>query len=827
MKRKFLILGIIVIVFANLFSISVFGSTNYPVRFINVVYDDSGSMIKTHGASVDTWCQAKYSLEVFAALLGENDTMNVYYMSDYEADTSASPKLTLYGKDGSEQNVNKVHSMVTEARNTKFNTVRKAYSDLVSASADEKWLVVLTDGQFQPESTDVNDFFDKKESGINVMFLGMGADAQAITENSSKNIYFEKAETSTDILNKITNICTRIFNSNKLYVNPKSKEVSFDVPMSELVIFAQGGDVDVGGLTDKNGNYLKGEGKPVKVKYSETAALNEDKYPSSGWKIDKDLLGKILTYRGDFDAGTYGIDVSGAETIEIYYKPNVSVGAYLYDMDGRLIEQGQAIEAGEYTVEFGLVRTGTNERVPESELLGEIIYSAEVEQNGVSNGGAITSGDKITLTDGRLDIDVVARYLKYNTVNTHLDFTIYSNKVFELETIDQPVYVLEGEGISNADEPVTVKIKKDDGNLTDEEWANINTFEAAFQNSRYSDGFDFIAVKDQEPGVFKLYPKIKTAGLSDEEYASAGLQLSLAETVGNESWNGKSSCDVTFIDNRFKKISFSVENSEPYVVTTAGITPDDRPMIIKTSIEGEEWTPERWQGMQELKVESFTETGGQFSYTAQKTDQPGIYYVYPKIDGELDPQLYQNERIRISAEGSYGIERWAGETETDVRLTDERSWFERYRNRIIKLTILGLILLLILGYIPPFKKYLPKDLKKRPTITRKIDRKQQTPVKGSLEKDLASKLIPYKAEQGTIKFMPKGAEAGVPRLKVKAMGGKRMELLNTADFAKHPGVTIGGAPVLAGQKNKTISSGTVVEYLSKDKKTFNSCTLKS
>lgn len=74
-----------------------------PTRVINLVYDDSGSMIETdivdsngntvkYDELVDTWCQAKYAIEVFAALLGDNDTLNVYIMSSY-----SKPKLVLYG----------------------------------------------------------------------------------------------------------------------------------------------------------------------------------------------------------------------------------------------------------------------------------------------------------------------------------------------------------------------------------------------------------------------------------------------------------------------------------------------------------------------------------------------------------------------------------------------------------------------------------------------------------------------------------------------------------------------------------------------------------
>lgn len=112
----------------------VYAEDSAHTRVIQVVYDDSGSMIKNSGGeSVDTWCQAKYAMEVFAALLGEQDTLNVYVMSDFNNGATAEPHLILNGKDGAEVNVEKIHNMITRASNTPFNTVKKAYEDLKKA----------------------------------------------------------------------------------------------------------------------------------------------------------------------------------------------------------------------------------------------------------------------------------------------------------------------------------------------------------------------------------------------------------------------------------------------------------------------------------------------------------------------------------------------------------------------------------------------------------------------------------------------------------------------------------------------------------------------
>ena len=112
MKKMLMFLLALFVIICPLLSIEVeAGNTGAPTRVINVVYDDSGSMIQMSGEKYDTWCQAKYSMEVFASMLGEKDTMNIYVMSDYMSGTSAPPKLTLSGTDGAANNVSRVHDI--------------------------------------------------------------------------------------------------------------------------------------------------------------------------------------------------------------------------------------------------------------------------------------------------------------------------------------------------------------------------------------------------------------------------------------------------------------------------------------------------------------------------------------------------------------------------------------------------------------------------------------------------------------------------------------------------------------------------------------------
>jgi len=538
-----------------------------PTRVINVVYDDSGSMIQMSGEKFDTWCQAKYSMEVFASMLGENDTMNIYVMSDYMSGTSAAPKLKLSGTNGAEENVKKVHDMITRAQDTPFKSVQKAYQDLTNTKADEKWLVVLTDGEFDEYLNDsdggkaaIDKFLASKKDDIKIMFFGMGKNAAEITEKLNDNIFFEKAKSNNEILNKITGICTRIFNSHRLDVDTADKKVEFDVPMSQLIVFAQGANVEIGNLKSDAGEEIKST-NIVSVSYSEKAATNPS-YQDP--KIAKNLVGKVAKFDGDFDAGEYTIDVKGAETIEVYYKPNVAIAAYLKNSDGEEVTNIEDLETGEYTIEFGFIRAGSNEIVPESKLLGDVKYSAVVTNNGNVHDKTYSSGDKIQLEEGELIIDATASFLDYNTVSTSLNYTIYKNKGIVFTVEEEPKYEITSKGING--DPTVVRMTLDGNAFTAEQWEALETPKVTLgdklpeENAGFLKIFNFIrkfntvsevkVEKTDEPGVLHLYPTLKKNKVKGGTYVGSEYSLSAYSQSGKAVWKGEMAGRVQLTDTR-------------------------------------------------------------------------------------------------------------------------------------------------------------------------------------------------------------------------------------------------------------------------------------
>ncbi len=522
-----------------------------PSRMINIVYDDSGSMYTTEGQEVDTWCQAKYAMEVFVSMMGDNDTINIYYMSDFDNGSMAAPRLSLYGRDGALSNVSAVHNERTTAGNTPFNSVRKAYSDLNESTADQRWLVVLTDGAFEDgaiSESEVNSFFASKADYISVCFLAIGDSASVINDSPDSNIYSYHAVTNQDILHNVTSISSRVFERNRLDVNVDTSSVSFDVPMQELIVFAQGADVTINGIRTEDGTLIQSTEAPVTVSYSECDADNKSNSPTT------DLRGSIATFRTDFSIGAYTIDVSGAETLEVYYKPNVEVAVSLIDSEGNPITMGETVEEGDYTLVLNLADPVTHDVVnSSSDLLGDIDFTASVTNNGVSDGLLYTDGDVVHIEEGSVYIVANAHYLDYNYLTTEHDFSAISNKELTFTVIEDPTFNIISEGIET-EATIVVHAQVDGREFTASEWEALDTptvsYDFFVSMTGVFDPGDLIIEKTDEIGNFIIYPTLNGEKPSSGTYSDRPYTISYSQEFGEATWTGMMQNSVKFTDSR-------------------------------------------------------------------------------------------------------------------------------------------------------------------------------------------------------------------------------------------------------------------------------------
>ena len=453
--------------------------TNHRSKAIHVVYDDSASMIRDGGVYHDRWGQAKYAMEVFAAMLEENDTMRVYYMSDFDTSVrggniNAPPRVTMLGSESVVARVEKIHDTVTQAANTPFDAALKAYEDIKSETADEKWLVVLTDGEFNrlhgaDASVDADSFYSQfvNESDVKIMHFAMGDIAATITPYTNR-IFFEQSRNDNEILGEITHICNQIFNRNVLrFTNQDRYEFSFDIPMMELLVFAQGANVNINGISG-DGTY--GPNETVNVRYSEIAADNYRGDPNV--IVSRNLVGIISSIQ-NIPKGDYRLDIMGAETVEIYYKPVVNLDIKLFQNDVEV--RDDPVVEGEYQIYYGIVdETG---EFFQSSLLGLVSYTAVAK-----NGGQeihITNGETLRLVPNELLVDVKAQFLEINTAES-----VLSRKVDpEIPPPPPPTELVVEIAAPNYDFTRTnlnesgtfiITVKHEGNLLTDEQWRSMD-----------------------------------------------------------------------------------------------------------------------------------------------------------------------------------------------------------------------------------------------------------------------------------------------------------------------------------------------------------------
>ncbi len=392
-------------------------------RQINLVIDDSGSMFAdSAGKPLTRWSQAKYALEVFAAMLGADDSLNVYRMSDFANGRMAGAVVSLTGADPASSRVAQIHAMQMKGSNTPYAPVRQAYADLAASPTDNKWLVILTDGEFNDRSTadvqkDLRGFVEKNTKGartLKVAFLAIGNEAPAIVSDPAHGIYFEHAA-SGDLLTRMTGFANLIFERNLIRQNAPGK-IAPDIDLSEVIVFAQGADVSVG---DASGTTTVPPSSTVQVSWVENTPVRMGGR-SAAPVPDRDLHGELAVYPG-IAHGNVSFAVRGAQTVDIFYKPSVKFGIQLRDASGAPVAADKIV-GGKYTLRYGFMDADCT--LITSPLLGDVTYSARVVRDGKVVVDSFQSGDQIELDRGSVDLQVHARYLGGNTADAKIALTV-------------------------------------------------------------------------------------------------------------------------------------------------------------------------------------------------------------------------------------------------------------------------------------------------------------------------------------------------------------------------------------------------------------------
>lgn len=235
-------------------------------------------------------------------------------------------------------------------------------------------------------------------------------------------------------------------------------------------------------------------------------------------------------------------------------------------------------------------------------------------------------------------------------------------------------------------------------------------------------------------------------------------------------------------------------------------------ITVEATRNGQPLTKEQWDAAT-LDVVSVNKDGEEFGiqWDVQKGSEVSTWIVTPnyKKGGMFATETGQADvTINVSAEidgDGYG----KAET-VSVTIKDDKNivdYLKRYWKHIV---ISLLLLILILGYVPPFKKRFARSIKKRPSIecsAEKIGLRDNV-MKGNFEKDLASRLLPYVPETGRLTFSPTPVKKTA---KVRASGGGSMLILNTSAFAGKEEITFNGMSIQENEKgHHRISASTII-----------------
>ena len=391
-----------------------------PKRAISVVFDNSGSMYMSNyndysgnDEMTKAWCRATYAMEVFASMLNEGDVMEIHPMNPAYLNTEGTGPMYVYGDNplviNGPQDAGKIRDLFLIVANggayTPLDSITAAYESLKKMSADEKYLVVLTDGarfyrsansEAMSESETISVLTSTLGSidDVKVMYLGMGPANKPGGEDAT-HIYATAADTS-NVLFELTKMCNTIFGRDAL---PNvTDSMNIDVSMKKVIVFAQGKGADnvtLGSFQSQS---------QVKVAPSQRgidpngAGDSYDPIPYGGI-VDNDLGGVIATF-GKIPAGSYPVSVGGSyDAIEIYYEPDVRLQLQFTDEAGNPVDP-QDCHADTYTLSWYMVDNQTGQKTTSS-LLGTPEYNINLylkDKNGNSKPIPQAQDNQVQLT---------------------------------------------------------------------------------------------------------------------------------------------------------------------------------------------------------------------------------------------------------------------------------------------------------------------------------------------------------------------------------------------------------------------------------------------
>lgn len=736
--------------------------TEIKGKMINVVYDDSGSMVRSGGNYITRWSHAKYAMEVFCAMMGDNDVMNIFPMSK-----EGGLGLTVYGNDPNR--VAAVHDMNGNYRNTPFTTVKSAAKNLMNADASyEKWLVIITDGAFDdgatPAATVQKALNDYNASGIKTVYLAIGDNASIMQSNVANGAYAEKASDGADVLKKVTSIANQIFShlvlSNK-YINTSGTQTSLklDIPTNQIIVFAQGDNVSVGDLS-LNGQKISAT-SIENVKCSDVIPSN---YPQA--VKDTSLKGVVVTFEaGDkpFESGDFSITVSNANTVEYYYSPGVVVNCELL-YNGNTVQANDKLYAGDYQVEMNFINPLNNKEI-QSDLLSSAKFTLTATNNDQVQTISDTKGT-VTLSEGDVTISAVAELPGHVYLRSTKNYTVLPEPVDLKLEFTSPLNTLSPDMLGSNDSITILKAvnSKTGEPLTEAEWnvAEVSVAEIA--------GIKWLVEKGAECSTWNLKPTSASGAISDVEAGKHSFDVSVSYQLDKQYGFGSGAFAITM--EEYAGNALKIEIAQPTGKYDLNAMDDPEGIVVTVFAENpltgsfDPLSEDLWKA---INLEASSEKRMGWKLTRGETT--GTWLLTPSFFAG-DPLLTDSGKITVSVSGAgaQGEMKYAGSGSQDIEV-EPLSRINLIKLLAPRIIIAAFLLWLIIGYI---KK---KRIKTRGLNPRCRFKDAESP-KRSINKDFFSVILPYVPEKATVRCHKSAFQCNFPDLRIQATGKRSFKIIN-------------------------------------------------
>lgn len=663
-------------------------------KVINVLYDDSGSM---YWDGRNRWCVAKYALEVFGAMLGENDQMNIYMLNGTDI-------ITVDGKDS--KRVDTIHHMNSVYNNTLVGNLKKAGNALKKVSnAEEKWLVMLTDGDFEDASvSEVQSFVDGcNAEGIKTVFLGIGG-ATVLNNDPSKYAFASKVEdTTNDILAKVTSAANQIFEHQilppeRISGSGPNFTLDIDIPVEQIIVFAQGEGAKVGSI-EYNGSAIK-PSEMFTVRHSgDVLPIAFDERNQYMVKADESLHGVVAEFNaaeGFFEKGMFTVDVRNTTLVEYYYKPAVNVNCELYLNNQLIPPNSTGLESGSYKVKMNFSHPKTGEIIS-SPLLDAAEFSLNARNNDdvyVIDG---TSGD-VTLKKGSVVIHATAKFP--DNVELHSEKRYNVQQSLKVSLIGDPPEYSQEDLLRSDAQGIRIKITDadDGGSITSDvlDKMQFSVYDGTSDNSGITWSW-----KKNDDGTWTGVPKSTDGSMSSLKTGKRDLTVTAQYEDGENSGTGMVTVPVDVREYQGSPLYIHIDPNAEYDLNnylkgeymTVEVTYPD-PLTGEEKIISEEM----WNDLSLEKT--LTRKNGKKPHLAiklEKGETPGTYRFKPECWPFRFTSIFtssDDHSLNLSGTVKSGEFTYSGESEEIIHIIPLK-----WQNVMLRIGILLAILVLILGYI--------------------------------------------------------------------------------------------------------------------------------